>query len=256
MSSAQGSQSSAFLSSLAESLSHLDVVLPESPQYPQLRETYIQTYSTPLAIVRPTTAHEVATIVSIASAHKVKFTVRAGGHNLEGRCIVQDALAIDLRLMNHVHVAADKSTATIGGGILEGDLVDELAKHNLTTPFGSIPSIGHVGWATFGGYGHLSKTHGLGVDQILRAKVVNYKAEVVEASEEMLKGIRGGGGNLGIIVDMTVKVYPFQKVSRPVGFPCEHAIDFFSAARRTDDFRLETHTGNAVQILWGPQSNV
>lgn len=54
--------------------------------------------------------------------------------------------------------------------------------------------------------------YGLGVDQILGAKVVNYEGKIVDADEKMLQVIRGGGGTLGVIVTMTIKVYPLDKV--------------------------------------------
>lgn len=73
--------------------------------------------------------------------------------------------------------------------------------------------MGYVGWSTLGGYGPFSACHGLGVDQIIGAKVVNAKGEVVDADDEMLMAIRGAGGTLGIIVELTIKVYPSGNVS-------------------------------------------
>lgn len=55
--------------------------------------------------------------------------------------------------------------------------------------------------------------HGLGVDQIVGAKLVNYKGDLVEASEELLQGIRGAGQIFGVIVELTIKVYPLNEVS-------------------------------------------
>lgn len=136
MDTRETSNSSSLLSYLTETLPQLEVVLPGSVQYPQLRKTYINTTFTPLAIVRPTTAEEVGSIVSAASTHHVKFTVRSGGHNLEGRCIEPDALMIDLRLINKVHIAPDNSAATIGGGTLEGEFLRVLGERDLVTPFG------------------------------------------------------------------------------------------------------------------------
>ena len=52
----------------------------------------------------------------------------------------------------------------------------------------------------------------MGVDQIVGAKVVNANGEIQDADEELLVGIRGGGGSLGIIVELTIKVYPLSTV--------------------------------------------
>lgn len=83
---------------------------------------------------------------------------------------------------------------------------------------GTIASVGYVGWSTLGGYGPLTSHYGLGVDQIIGAKIVNASGEVQTADEEILIGIRGGGGSLGIITELTIKVYPVPKV----GFKTSH----------------------------------
>lgn len=74
-------------------------------------------------------------------------------------------------------------------------------------------SVGYVGWATLGGYGPFSGMYGLGADQIAGARLVDARGELVDANEELLKGIRGGGGIFGVIVELTVKVYPLKEVS-------------------------------------------
>lgn len=73
--------------------------------------------------------------------------------------------------------------------------------------------MGYVGWSTLGGYGPFSTCYGLGVDQIVAAKVVNAEGQIVDADNDMLTGIRGGGGTLGVITELTIKVYPLEKVS-------------------------------------------
>ena len=78
---------------------------------------------------------------------------------------------------------------------------------------GTIASVGYTGWATLGGYGPLTSHYGMGVDQILGAKIVNANGEIRDADEEMIVGIRGAGGSLGIIVELTIKVYPISTVS-------------------------------------------
>ena len=82
---------------------------------------------------------------------------------------------------------------------------------------GTIASVGYTGWATLGGYGPLTSHYGMGVDQIIGQNSLRDKlladGEIQDADEEMLVGIRGGGGSLGIIVELTIKVYPISTVS-------------------------------------------
>lgn len=69
-----------------------------------------------------------------------------------------------------------------------------------------------MGWATTGGFGPLAGKHGLGVDQIVAAKIVDATGQLVEADAETLRAIRGATGNFGIIVELTIRTYPISKV--------------------------------------------
>ena len=205
----------ALLAELASAVPGLPVITPASSEYRSLRAAYqLENQTEPLAIVRPRTAEDVAAVIPLAHTHGVKITVRSGGHDIFGRSFAEGAIAIDMRPLNAVHVSEDRKTARIGGGTLMGGLLEALAKFHLITPFGSVPSVGYVGWATLGGYGQLSPHYGLGVDQIVEAKIANSKGEVVDADREMLKGIRGAGGNFGVIVELTIKVYPLKNLGQ------------------------------------------
>jgi FAD/FMN-containing dehydrogenase len=192
----------------------LAVFIPSSPSWADVRATYIvDNPAQPLAIARPRNADEVCDLVKAARAYKVKITVRVGGHDVFGRSIGDGCLVLDLRDLKAIEIAEDGKSATIGGGTLIGDTVAKLSTRKLVTPFGYFPSIGYVGWAICGGYGLLTSSLGLGVDQILRARVVTAEGNIVEADAELLKGIRGAGGNFGVVVEVGIKTYPMEKVS-------------------------------------------
>jgi FAD/FMN-containing dehydrogenase len=77
---------------------------------------------------------------------------------------------------------------------------------------GSVSSVGYIGWATHGGYGPFTSNFGLGADQILGTKIVNYEGKMLVANPERWHATRRGGGTLGVIVELTVKVYPLEQV--------------------------------------------
>ncbi|KAH8796756.1 D-lactate dehydrogenase [Hyaloscypha finlandica] len=135
----------------------------------------------------------------------------SGGYNIFGLSIVEEALTIDMRDISYVNIDKQSSTARIGGGILEGELVEQLAKEGLATPTTSVGSIGHVVWATYGGYGLFRTNFGLVVDQIVAAKIANAKGAILEADEKLLRGIRGAGGIFGVIVEPTI-IYPLKTI--------------------------------------------
>lgn len=113
----------------------------------------------------------------------------------------------------------DHKSATIGGGVLAGHVAHELGLLGLAAAMGSVPSVGYVGWATHGRYGQFQPHHGLGVDQILGARVVNCSGDIVEADAGMLEAIRGGGGTAGVVVQMTIAVFPLKLVSKELSRP-------------------------------------
>ncbi|KAH6698478.1 hypothetical protein BKA61DRAFT_530667, partial [Leptodontidium sp. MPI-SDFR-AT-0119] len=191
----------------------IEWITPSSSKYEETRRIYQQVNSAvPLAILRPRTVGEVAQIVNAAVQYDIKFTVRSGGHHIMGLCIVENCLVIDIRYLNNVEVAADKKSAIIGGGASNFEVACALEAHGLVTPQGLVKSVGFVGWATFGGYGNFMNHMGLGVDSIIGAQVVTWDGKIVEAADDLLKGIRGAGGTLGIITSIKVKTYTLEKV--------------------------------------------
>lgn len=185
-----------------------------SPDFSSVGAIFNRRYnSAPLAIVRPQTAEHVAALVSYCVANAVKFTIRSGGHSLTGQSKEQDALMIDMRDINYTRVNESRTSVAVGGGILQAKLIKDLSGQGLVTPTGSIKTVGYAGWGIYGGYGPLAGHYGLGLDNIIGAKIVNAKGQVVTADSELLRGIRGGGGTFGVIVELTAKVYPLKQAS-------------------------------------------
>ncbi|KAF9768373.1 hypothetical protein IL306_014342 [Fusarium sp. DS 682] len=205
---------SSLLPKLKAHLAHTQAKLyePDEAGYKQAEQCFIEKEVQTLGVVRPQNADEVASVLQFCLEHNVEFSVRGGGHDCTNRTLVNGALMIDMRDIKHVAVSEDKQSARVGGGILSGDLLGALGEHGLATPSGTVASVGYTGWATLGGYGPLASHYGLGVDQILGAKIVNARGEIQDANEELLIGIRGGGGSLGLIVELTIKVYPINKL--------------------------------------------
>ncbi|PNP78995.1 hypothetical protein FNYG_07657 [Fusarium nygamai] len=185
---------------------------PDAEGYKHVEQCFVEKPVQTLGVIRPQSSDEVALIVQFCLEHSVEFSVRGGGHDCASRTLVDGALLMDMRDIKHVVIAEDKKSARVGGGILSGELARALVKEGLSTPTGTVASVGYTGWATLGGYGPLTSHYGLGVDQIIGAKIVNARGEVQDANEELLVGIRGGGGSLGVIVELTIKIYAIDKI--------------------------------------------
>ncbi len=136
----------------------LSIFTKSTPGFEEIRETCNSNITIqPLAIIRPRAEAEVSSIVSycVNQTPRIQLAIRAGGHDMYGRSLVEDGVVIDLREINFIKVSEDKSSVQIGGGTLSGPLLEELESLGLSTPSGFCTSVGYAGWALGGGYGVL-----------------------------------------------------------------------------------------------------
>jgi hypothetical protein len=186
----------------------LKIFTPSSPDFATLNQYFLLDLAPhPLAICRPTNGEQVAHIVRFAVSENIDFTVRAGGHDSWGRSAVDGAIIIDMREIDETVLAQDRKSARIGGGTIGGNLTGFLAPHGLVAVQGGCSSVGYTNWAACGGYSSLNGSFGLGCDQILGARIVNSEGEIIDADEEVLWGLRGGGCNFGVVVSMDIQVH-------------------------------------------------
>ncbi|GKT66259.1 FAD/FMN-containing dehydrogenase [Colletotrichum tofieldiae] len=207
----------------------------------------------PLAIIRPRTEAEVSAVIQEVHAQNISFGIRSGGHDLTAaQAQGRDGVIIDLRGMDNISIAEDKKSARIGGGILGIKLSKFLQQHKLLTPHGWCPTVSITGWALGGGYGYTSAFHGLGVDQILGARVVLANGETVDTDDhpDLLWALRGAGnGNFGIVVELRVKVYPQTGfLAGFLGFPSAQAGDVLTEFGKFEKELPINFTGEASHL--------
>jgi FAD/FMN-containing dehydrogenase len=121
-------------------------------------------------------------------------------------------LVIDMRCMDKVEIADDNETVMVQGGALSGQVSQLLSEKGLFTTLGASALVSYAGFAMFGGYGAVSGTYGLGCDNIVHARLVDSKGDIVEASEDLLYAIRGAGGTFGVVTELEVKIYNMPTV--------------------------------------------
>jgi len=113
-------------------------------------------------------------------------------------------------------IAADKSHARLGGGMLSGAVEIETAKAGVATVLGQCPSVGVGGFLLGGGVGPLMSKYGIGSDNILAAELVLADGRIMRASAhenpDLYWAIRGGGGNFGIVTEFEVALHPVSNV--------------------------------------------
>jgi FAD/FMN-containing dehydrogenase len=202
------------LTGLISSHPNLKVYTPLSPHFQALKAIWNLEYAPnePIALIRITTPSEVSIVIQFCVSHKLPLAVRSGGHDLWGRSLIDGAVILDIRELNQIVLAEDQKSITIGGGTQTGDVVKFLDSYGLVTPCTLASVTGHVGWAFSGGFGPLVNAFGLGVDQIISAKVITADGELQEADSELLWGIKGAGGAFGVLTEVKFKTYPLPKL--------------------------------------------
>ncbi len=162
------------------------------------------------------TVEDVQAAVRTARAHGLPLSVRGGGHDWAGRALRHDGLVIDLSGMRGVEVEPQARVAKVGGGATAIDLITAAAPHELAAVTGTVGAVGMVGMTLGGGYGPLTSRYGLALDNLLEAKVALADGQVVVANglenTELFWALRGGGGNFGVVVSMSVRLHPIGKL--------------------------------------------
>jgi FAD/FMN-containing dehydrogenase len=156
--------------------------------------------------------NDVVEAVTLAGSTGVLTAVRSGGHNIAGSSLCDGGLVIDLSRMNRVTVDPARRLARAEGGALLADLDAATQSHGLATTTGVNSDTGLIGLTLGGGIGRLGRLHGLSCDNMVSAEMVTAAGEVLTASADknadLFWGLRGGGGNFGIVTAMTYQLQP------------------------------------------------
>ena len=205
------------------------IVRPDDLAYDDVRKIHNGMIDRkPALIVRCAGAADVQHCVRVAREHGLPISIRGGGHGVPGFCVCDDGLMIDLSAARGIHVDAARRIARVQGGTTWGELDHETHAYGLATTGGTVRTTGVAGLTLAGGHGMLMRKYGLSCDNLLSADVVTADGRFVTASADenpgLFWGLRGGGGNFGIVTSFEYRLHP---VSMVLGglliYPFEHA---------------------------------
>jgi hypothetical protein len=170
----------------------------------------------PAVILRCRTTQDIVTAVDLTRVSGLELAVRGGGHSVSGLSSCDGGVVVDLSSMGEMGVDPDRRVATAQPGVLWGGFDAATAAHGLATTGGLISTTGVAGLTLGGGIGWLQRKHGLSCDNLIGAEVVTADGEVVQASDterpDLLWGLRGGGGNFGIVSRFEFRLHPVSTV--------------------------------------------
>jgi hypothetical protein len=190
----------------------------------------------PALIARCASSRDVARVIAFGRARDLPLAIRGGAHNGGGLGSVDDGVVADLSLLRSVSVDPDTRTVQVGGGCTWGEVDAVTHEHGLAVPCGVISTTGVGGLTLGGGIGHLTRSCGLTVDNLLAAEVVLADGQRVTASAdqepELFWALRGGGGNFGVVTEFTFRAHEVSDVvGGPTFWPIEQTDEVLSAYR-------------------------
>ena len=245
---------------------HGEVLLSGDAGYDEVRQIWNAMIDRrPALIARCTSPEDVVLGVKFAREHGLLLSIRGGGHNIAGNAVCDDGLMLDLSLMKSVQVYPNTRRATVGPGCTLADFDAAALAHGLATPLGINSTTGVAGLTLGGGFGWLSRKYGMTVDNLLSADVVLADGSRVRASEteneDLFWGLRGGGGNFGIVTSFEFKLNPVgpDVLSGLIVFPFDQAksvITQFARFTETmpDDLNVWMITRKAPPLPFLPAS--
>ena len=212
--------------------SHFDgqVLTPGTPGYDSTRSVWNGMIDhRPAVIVRCASVDDVVTAVRTARECGLEIGVRCGGHNIAGLAVPHDGFMIDLTALGRVTVDPVTRRARVQGGAMLGALDHATQPFGLATTAGNVSHTGVGGLTLGGGMGWLARQHGLTCDNVASCTVVTADGDVVRASADehpdLFWGLRGGGGNFGIVAEFEFRLHPVgtRALAVELAFPLDRA---------------------------------
>lgn len=189
------------------------VWLPGDAEFDQVRRPWnLAVEQSPSAVVEAADADDVADLLRFASTHRLPVTTQPSGHGATGRA--QGAILLRTTRLDSVSIDPTAMTARIGAGVRSGELQRAAAEHGLTALPGSSPVVTVTGVALGGGLSWFGRAFGWVADSIHAAEVVlaDGTPRRIEGADELLWGLRGGGGELAVVTALEVRLRPAPTV--------------------------------------------
>jgi FAD/FMN-containing dehydrogenase len=193
------------------------LLLASDEGYEQARKVWNGSFNRrPALIARCAGAADVIKAVNFGRAHELLVSVRGGGHSISGQSVCEGGLMIDLAPMKSVRIDPIARRARVEGGALLGDFDREAQAFGLATTAGTVSHTGVAGLTLGGGFGRIGRKFGMTCDNVRSYDLVTADGRFLRVSAEenadLNWGLRGGGGNFGVVTSFEYELYPVGPV--------------------------------------------
>ncbi len=200
------------LEGLKESLRG-QMLIPGDSNYDESRTVWNGMFDRkPAIIVRCRGTADVIACIRFVREHNLLLCIKGGGHHVAGLATADDSFMIDMTNMRGVIVDPQKKIAHVQAGSLLSDVDRETQLHGLAAVLGFVSATGVAGLTLGGGFGYLSRRWGWTSDTVTGMNVITADAKQVRANSEqnadLFWGLRGGGGNFGVVTEIDYNLYP------------------------------------------------
>jgi hypothetical protein len=188
---------------------------PGEEGYDEVRKAWnLNAHQHPAVVVMAAGAADVIAAVRLARDEGLGVGVMATGHGVAASC--DGGVLINTSRMRGVRVDPEAQTARVEPGALWADVITEAQPFALAGLVGSSSEVGVVGYTMGGGFGWLGRKYGFNADSVREADVVTADGELLRVSAyehpDLFWGLKGGGGNFGIVTSMDFALYPLTTV--------------------------------------------
>jgi FAD/FMN-containing dehydrogenase len=168
----------------------------------------------PALVVEAEGATDVLAAVRLAREQGLGVGVMATGHGVAAPA--DGGVLINTSRIKGVRVDPETRTARVEAGAKWADVLSEASAHGLAGLQGSSSDVGVVGYMMGGGFGWLGRKYGFATDSLKEADVVTADGGLLKASAhenaDLFWGLKGGGGNFGIVTSLEFSLYPITHV--------------------------------------------
>jgi FAD binding domain/Berberine and berberine like len=172
----------------------------------------------PGLIAVPATARDVSEILKYCKENSIPLTTKSGGHSAAGYCLNSEGVVLDMVNINSISAIGGGKRLSIGAGTRWIRAYNFLRdrQSDYTVIGGGCAGVGVAGFILGGGYSFISRSYGLGSDNVSAMEFVTADGEIIQLNDKLtnkneqdlywaLRG--GGGGNFGVVTKIDLQLH-------------------------------------------------